>query len=104
MSWKITPKMLEDAEACGGPYRKFRREWPKGMLVTKKNLRAAVKAGFDCELFGWAVEELLCDEAWAFYDAKIGELLGDADCAEKCRKCELIVNAFYATVKKFRSV
>lgn len=100
MAWKITPKMLKDAGACEDDYKVFCREFPKGMSVTKKNLRIARSVGLRCVDWKWAAYHLFGEEAGEYCQGATEEF----DCVEDCNTCEAFIDAFYATVKKFRSV
>lgn len=105
MSWTITPGMLKKAGACSGLYRKFKRKWPKGMLVTKKNLWKALRAGFACDDFDWAAGKLVSAAA---EDENCDMRNNDGRACnhwdDDCRKCEDAVRAFYEIAKKYRTV
>ncbi len=67
----VTAEMLEKAEACAYDIRKFRREWPDGCKLTKKNCLRAFGPGGLGLAPDWAAEHLLSDEAWAEYEKAI---------------------------------
>lgn len=51
----ITSRHLHAIGACGSQIKKFRREWPDGMKLLKKNLMRASEIGLDVP---WLVNEL----------------------------------------------
>jgi len=64
----ITAKMLEDAKACPGQVRLFRKLFGEKAKVTVKNCRKAAAAGLDLD---WLLLNLLPESAWAAYEAAV---------------------------------
>ena len=61
---KITAAMLEKHGAREEEVKVFRREWPKGAVVNKKNALRAVELELDV---GWLATNLLSVAVWALY-------------------------------------
>jgi hypothetical protein len=71
----ITAKWLVERDACVEQVRKFRRKYPNGAKLTRKNLLAARAAGLDVfwltgfiDPSAWAEYVKARDAAWAEYD------------------------------------
>jgi hypothetical protein len=61
---KITAKMLQKQGACQEQVDLFRKEWPQGAVVNKKNALRAVELGLDIR---WVAVKFLKAPAWAEY-------------------------------------
>lgn len=86
---KITAKMLEEKGACESQIVIFRKEWPKGAIVNKKNALRAVELDLDIK---WAAVTFFAVAARAEY-----EKVRDATLAEYEKACAL---AFVEASKK----
>lgn len=65
--WVVTKNWLRETGACSSQRRLFAEWWPRGMAVTRGNLRQSALRGLQVEWLGWrlfGIAGLTPDASW----------------------------------------
>jgi len=73
---KVTAKQLLTKDACKDQVDIFRKEWPKGVVVTEEVLQRAVELNLDLR---WFALTFLPAPAWEAYNKAIATALAAFD-------------------------